>query len=79
MIPFAKPIQSLSIYRDGDRDVEGDGNKTEKKTKTKKKTFYAKTKKSDAHSPKGLFALDGAKASRSRFSAMHLSTGRVTA
>jgi len=79
MIPFAKPIQSLSIYRDGDRDVEGDGNKTEKKTKTKKKTFYAKTKKSATHSQQGLFALEGVKASRSRFSAMHLSTGRFTA
>ncbi|UXS31361.1 hypothetical protein FY152_04335 [Agrobacterium tumefaciens] len=71
MIPFAKPIQSLSIYRDGDRDVEGDGNKTEKKTKTKKKTFYAKTKKSTAHSQQGVFALEGVKASNSLFHLRH--------
>lgn len=69
MIPFAKPIQSLSIYRD--RDVEGDGNKTEKKTKTKKKTFYAKTKKSAAHSQQGIFALEGVKASRSHSKKQH--------
>jgi len=78
MIPSRYSIDTLSIYRDLDRDVDGDRDKTEKKTKTKKKTFYAKTKKSAAHSQQGLFALEAAKASRSRFSAMHLSTGRFT-
>lgn len=77
MIPYRYCIDTLSIYRD--RDLDGDRDKTEKKTKTKKKTFYAKTKKSGAHSQQGLFALEGVKASRSRFSAMHLSTGRFTA
>jgi hypothetical protein len=69
MIPYPYSIDTLSIYRDRDldeyRDVDVD--KTEKKTKTKKKTFYAKTKKSDARSQQGLFALEGVKASRSRF------------
>lgn len=57
-IGYRMGINTLSMYRDRDRDLYTDGDKTEKNTKTEKKTFYAKTQKLAGWAQKGLLACE---------------------
>lgn len=59
-IGYAYRIDTHSMYRDRDlyRDTDGDGYKTEKNTKTEKKSFYAKPRKLADLVQRGLLACE---------------------